>query len=71
VEEDQARPGQILNAEQVQLRTELAVVALLRLFDLVQVLFEFLLGEERRAIDALALPVVLVAFPVRAGDRNR
>ena len=37
----------------------------------VEVLVQFLLGEERRAVDALQLLVVLVALPVGAGDREQ
>ena len=68
MEEDQPRPGEFLNAEEIQLLAELAVIALLRFFELVQVLVEFLLCEPRGAVDALQLLVLLVAFPVGAGD---
>ena len=66
--EDQPRPGQFLDGEQVELLAQHAMVALLRLFQLVQVLVQVLLGEERRAVDALQLRILLVAQPVRAGD---
>ena len=36
-----------------------------------QVLVELLRREERRAVDALHLLVLLVAFPIRAGDREQ
>ena len=68
MEEDQAGPGEFLDAEQVELLAELAVVALLGLFQPLQVLVQFLLGEEGGAVDALQLLVVLVALPVGAGD---
>ena len=68
MEEDQARAGEFLNAEEVELLAELAMVALLGLFELLEVLVQILLGEERGAVDALQLRVVLVAFPVGAGD---
>ena len=71
MEEDQPGPGQFLNAEEVELLAELAVVALLGLFDLLEVLFQVLLGEERGAVDALELLVLLVALPVGAGDREQ
>ena len=44
MEEDQPRAGQFLDAEQVEFLAELAVVALLGLFDLLEVLFEVLLA---------------------------
>ena len=44
MEEDQPRPGQFLDAEQVQLLAELAMVALLGLFDLLEVRVQVLLA---------------------------
>src|ERR1019366_6683437 len=44
------------------------VVALLGLFELVEVVVELFLGVERRAVDALELRVLLVAEPVGSGD---
>ena len=71
MEEDQAGAGEFLNAEEIQLLAELAMVALLRFFELVEVLVEFFFGEPGRAVDALQLLVLLVALPVRAGDREQ
>ena len=68
MEEDQARAGEFLDAEEVEFLAELAVVALLGLFELLQIGVELLLGEERGAVDALQLLVLLVALPVGAGD---
>ncbi len=68
MEEDQARAGQFLNAEQVQLFAQFAVVALLGLFQLLEVIVQVLLAEEGGAVDALQLLVMLVALPVSAGD---
>ena len=68
MEEDQARPGQLLDAEQVQFLAQLAVVALLGFFQLIEVGIQVLLAEEGRAVDALHLGVLLVAPPVGAGD---
>ena len=42
MEEDQARAGELLNAEQIEFLAELAVVALLGLFEPLQVLFQLL-----------------------------
>ena len=44
MEEDQARAGEFLDAEQVELLAELAMVALLGFFELLQVLVEILLA---------------------------
>ena len=68
MEEDEAGAGEFLDAEEVELLAELAVVALLGLFELVEVVVEVLGGEEGGAVDALQLLVVLVALPVGAGD---
>jgi hypothetical protein len=64
-------PGEFLDAEQIQLLAELAVVALLRFFKLVEVLVELLLREPGGAVNALQLLVLLVALPVGAGDREQ
>ena len=66
--EDQARSGELLNREQVELLAQHAVVALLGFLEPVQVLIEVLLAEERGAVDALQLRILLVTQPVRAGE---
>ena len=68
MEEDQPGAGEFLNAEKIELLAELAVVALLRLFELVEVLVKVFFREPGSAVDALELLVFLVAFPVGAGD---
>ena len=67
--EDQAWPGQFLDAEQVQLLAEFSVVTPLGLLQPVQVGCERFLGEESRAVDALQLLAFFVAFPIRPGHR--
>ena len=57
--------------EQVELLADLAVVALLRLLDAVQVGLERGLVGEAGAVDALEHPVLLVPAPVGAGDREQ
>ena len=71
VKEDQPRTGQFLDAEQIELLAQLAMVALLGFLQLGEILVEILLAEKRRAVDALQLRVLLVAFPVRARDRKQ
>src|SRR5205814_4801715 len=56
--------------EHVQLATEPPVVALLRLFEAMEVLLEILLGSPCGAVDALEHRTVLVAAPVGAGERR-
>ena len=73
---EHGQPGADLvgEAEQVELATQLAVVASLGLLDAVQVLLEGLLGLPGGAVDALQLLVLLVAPPVRrsgAGQLER
>ena len=60
-------PGQFLDAEQIKLLAQHAMVALRRLFQPRKVRVHILLREERRAINALQLRILLVAEPVRAG----
>ena len=66
--ENQARAGFVLNAEKIELRAELAMVAALGFFELVQVFVEFLLLDEARAVDPLHLRIFFLALPVGAGD---
>ena len=68
VEENQARAGEVLDAEQVQLLTQLAMIPLLGFFELVEILFQVLFVEECRAIDALEALVVLIALPIGSRD---
>ncbi len=66
--EDQARAGFVLNAEEVEFLAELAMVAALGFFELVQIFVEFLLLDEAGAVDALHLRIAFLALPVGAGD---
>ncbi len=47
------------------------MIAFLGLFELRQIFVQFLLGEERRAVDALQLRVLFVPFPISARDREQ
>jgi hypothetical protein len=58
----------VLRMEEVELLAELAVVALLRLLDAMEVRLEVFLLRPRRAVDALEHLVARVAAPVGAGD---
>jgi hypothetical protein len=69
VEEDESGPSSFLNAEQVQLLAELAMVALLGFLDPRQVGIQIFLAEKRGAVNALQLRIVLVALPIRARHR--
>ncbi len=71
MEEDQTRPGEFLNAEEIEFLAELPVVAFLRFFQSGEVFVEFLFGEPGGSVDALQLLVLLVALPVGAGDRQQ
>src|SRR5579859_174284 len=66
--EDQSRPGQFLDAEQVKLLAQHPMVALLGLFDRMQVLLKVFLVEERGAVNALELRIFLVTQPIGPGD---
>src|ERR1700693_2877371 len=68
MKEDQPRPGELLNAEQIQLLAQLAMIALLGLLHAFQVFGQLLFREVGRAVNALEFRVMLVALPVRARD---
>ena len=73
VEHREAGAHLVGEAEQVQLRTQATVVALLSLLQHVLVFGELLLGLPGGAVDALQARVVLVAAPIRrrgAGNRE-
>src|SRR3546814_20798933 len=57
--------------EQIELLGELAMIALLGFFDLLQIRLEFVIGCKRHAVDALQLRIVGVAAPVHAADANQ
>src|SRR4051794_33590316 len=57
--------------EEVELRPEPAVVALLRLLQALQMEVEIGLRVEGRAVDAGQLRVLLVTAPVRAGEAGQ
>ena len=63
-------PDVVGDGKEAELFAEHAVVAAFGLFDLLQVGFEFVLLEERGAVEPLQLGVVGVPLPVRAGDRE-
>ena len=65
--ENQAWPGFVLNAEQIELLAELAMVAALGFFELVEIFVELLLLDEASAVDPLHLRIAFLAFPVGAG----
>jgi hypothetical protein len=69
VRQPERHPGRLgAELEEVQLRTELAVVALTRLLESLQVLLEILLVEERRPVDAGQHLARLVAAPIGPGE---
>src|SRR5262249_53031815 len=69
--QDEAAADLLADGEQLELLAEQAVVALLGLFELVQVAVEVLLAEEGGAIEALELLAVGVVLPVSAGDAEQ
>jgi hypothetical protein len=66
--ENQPRPGEILDREQVQLLAQHAMVTLLGFFDLVEVIVEVFLREKRSAVNALQLRILFVSQPVCPGN---
>src|SRR5207244_9022312 len=66
--ENQPGPSEFLDREQIELLAEGAVIPLFGLLDLVQIVVQFLLGEERGSVDALQLGIPFIAQPIGAGD---
>ncbi len=63
-------PNLFVEDEDLQLTAQFAMIALLGLFQHVEMLLEFLLVAPGRAVDALQHRVVLIAAPVGAGDSH-
>src|SRR6266446_1547488 len=57
--------------EEIELHSELAVIALARFLEALEVRVEVRLVVERRAVDPGQLRVVLVTAPVRPGKRGQ
>ncbi len=62
------RARQFLNAEQIKLLAQKAVIPLGSLFQPLEMLLHLLCGEECRAVDPLQLRILLVAQPVGARE---
>src|SRR5277367_1324740 len=69
--ENQPRPGEFLDGEQIKLLSEHAMVALLGFFLLVQKVVEVFFREKRSPINALQLRILFIAQPVSAGDTEQ
>ena len=61
-------PAKFLDGKQIELLAQHAMVALLRLFQLLQMSIEFFLREKRSPVNPLQLLILLIAQPVRAGN---
>src|SRR5260221_437578 len=61
--ENQSGAGFFLDAEEVELRAKLAVIAALGFLDAVQMRVQFFLREESYGIDALQLRIAFLALP--------
>jgi hypothetical protein len=66
--EDEAGAGELLNAEEVELFAEDAMIAARGFFQAREVGVKIFLREEGRAVDALQLGILFVAEPVSAGE---
>jgi hypothetical protein len=67
----QARSELVVDAEELEILPERAVITPLDLLELLEVLVEVGLARPDRAIDALQLRIALVPAPVRPGDRQQ
>jgi hypothetical protein len=65
--ENQARAGFFLNAEKIEFLAQLAVIAALGFFELVEIFVEVFLLHETSAVNPLHLRIAFLALPVRAG----
>ena len=70
VPENEPRAGDFLDAEQVKLLAEHAVVARLDFFQLLEVRVKVFRVVERRSVETLQLLIFFVAEPVRARKRG-
>ena len=68
--QDQTAPQLLVDAVELEVAAEDAVIAPLDLLQALQVRVELRLGRPDGAVDPLQLGVVLVATPVGAGDRH-
>ncbi len=66
--ENQAWAGFFLNAEEVELGAQLAMIAALGFLDAMQMRVQLFLREESHGIDSLELGIAFPALPVGAGD---
>ena|SRR5438874_8912423 len=66
--EDQAWSCQFLDGEEIELLSQHAMIAFLRLLDRLEILLEVLLRVKRSPINPLELRVLLVIQPVGAGE---
>src|SRR5579863_3328133 len=62
--ENQAGSGFVLDTEEIEFRAEPTMVAPLRFFQLVQILVQFFLIDEARAVNPLHLRIAFLPFPV-------
>ncbi len=60
----------LVEVEEIELRPKLSMVACASQLELLEVCIEVLLAEEGRPVDARQLRVLLVAAPVRTGERG-
>ena len=68
--EDQSGAGDLLNAEEIKLLAQQAMVALGRFLKPCEMRVEILLRKERGAVNALQLRILLVAKPISARERE-
>src|SRR3989338_7016774 len=65
-------PGRFyMEAEEVKLAAQFAMVALFGLFQACQVFFEFRFVKERGSVDALEHFIMLIAAPISSGNRKK
>src|SRR5712691_1710678 len=66
--ENQAGAGFFLDAEEVELDAELAMIAALGFLDAVKMRIQLFLGEKSDGVNALELRIAFLTFPVSAGN---
>jgi len=69
--ENQAGAGFFLDAEEVELRAEFAMITAFGFFEAVQILVQLFLREKSGGINALELRIAFLAFPVSAGNTHQ
>ena len=66
--ENEAWAGLLLDAEEIELDAQLAMIAALGFFQAMQIFVQLFLREEGHGVNALKLGIAFLPLPISAGD---